>query len=109
MKALGYHLVHYDLNSEDYLHPGRDQIQQSKDIVKETLAKAPENGNFIVLQHDIIPQSTGTLTEFTLQLVKDKGWKGMLDWITTRSKFRHLCIIDETPQRMYKHTSSIKS
>jgi hypothetical protein len=83
VKALGYHLVHYDLNSEDYLHPGRDQIQQSKNIVKQTLAKAPENGNFIVLQHDIIPQSTGTLTEFTLQLVKNKGWKGMLDWITT--------------------------
>jgi hypothetical protein len=79
MKALGYHLVHYDLNSEDYLYPGRDQIQQSKDIVKERLAKAPENGNFLALQHDIIPQSASTLTEFTLQLVKNKGWKGMSD------------------------------
>jgi hypothetical protein len=79
MKDLGYHLVHYDLTTEDYLHPGRDQIQKSKDIVKEAIAKAPQKGNLLALQHDIIPQSSGNLTEFTLQLVKDKGWEGMSD------------------------------
>jgi uncharacterized protein YihD (DUF1040 family) len=77
MKALGYHLVHYDLTTEDYLHPGRDQIQQSKDRVKEAMAKAPEDGSLLTLQHDTIPQSNGNLTEFILQLAKEKGWEGM--------------------------------
>jgi len=76
MKALGYHLVHYDLTTEDYLHPGRGEIQQSKDLVKDALAKAPEDGSLLTLQHDIIPQSCGNLTELILQLVKDKGWEG---------------------------------
>jgi hypothetical protein len=76
MKALGYHLVHYDLTTEDYLHPRPDQIQQSKDIVQYALAKAPEDGNLLTLQHDIIPQSIGNLTGFILQLAQDKGWEG---------------------------------
>ena len=79
VKALGYHLVHYDLSTEDYRHAGPDQIQQSKDIVKELISNAPENGNVLALQHDSILQSTTNLTEFILHLVKDKGWKGMLD------------------------------
>lgn len=76
MKALGYHLVHYDLTTEDYLHPGRDEIQKSKDLVIDALAKAPEDGNLMTLQHDIIPQSSGNLTELILQLIKEKGWEG---------------------------------
>lgn len=76
VKALGYHLVHYDLNSEDDLHPHRDHIQLSKDIVQEVISKAPENGSLLALQHDIIPPSISNLTAFTLELIKDKGWKG---------------------------------
>jgi hypothetical protein len=88
LKALGYHSVHYDLTTEDYMHPHRDEIQLSKDLVKEALGKAPKDGNLLVLQHDIIPQSSGNLTEFILQLVRDKEWKGM--------SFRHF-----TPTTMH--------
>jgi hypothetical protein len=77
VRALGYHLVHYDLNTEDYMHPSVDHIQLSKNIVKDVIGKAPKNGNLMALQHDIIPQSSGNLTEFILRLVRDKGWKGM--------------------------------
>lgn len=77
LKALGYHLVHYDLNTEDYLQPGRDQIQQSKDIVKAVFAKVPEDGNVLSIQHDIIARSSGDLTKFILELAKSRGWEGM--------------------------------
>ncbi len=98
MEALGYHVVLYDLTTEDYLHPGRDQIQISKDLVKDAFAKAPENGNLLALQHDIIPQSSGNLTEFTLQLVRDKGWKGMSNLSSTGSKLFPLCVGRATQQ-----------
>jgi hypothetical protein len=76
MKALGYHLVHYDVNTEDYLHPNAGQIQLSKDIVHEALSKAPEDGNMLTIQHDIISESSGNLTQYILQLAKGKGWEG---------------------------------
>lgn len=90
VKDLGYHLVHYDLSTEDYLNFGRDQIQQSKDIVKKAISNAPENGNVLALQHDSIFQSSANLTQFILQSVKDKGWKGMLDLPFLRASFSFL-------------------
>lgn len=80
MKALGYHVVEYDLTTEDYLHPYPAQIQQSKDIVKGALAKAPANGNYLAVQHDTIHQSSSNLTEYFLQLIRKKGWEGMSPW-----------------------------
>jgi hypothetical protein len=105
VKAFGYHLVHYDLTTEDYLHPGPGQIQTSKDIVKETLDKALVNGNLLVVQHDIISQSAGNLTEMTLQLVRRKGWKGMSDLLpyAVARLFRSLLML--YPRRMYLSAS----
>jgi hypothetical protein len=90
MKALGYHLVHYDLTTEDYLHPGRDEIQQSKDLVTDALAKAPGDGNLLSLQHDTIPQSSGNLTELILQLIAAKGWDGTSNLSFVQASF--LCL-----------------
>lgn len=76
MKELGYHLVHYQLSTEDYRYPKADQIQKSKDIVTEGLVEAPEKGSVLSLQHDIIPQSVYNLTQFLLDLVHRKDWQG---------------------------------
>lgn len=78
MQTLGYHLVHYDLDTEDSRYPGHGD-RQSKDIVKGVLEKEAEDGNLLAMQHDTIAQSSGNLTEFILQLISAKGWEGMFN------------------------------
>ena len=76
MKAMGYHRVDLDLDTEDYLNPTPSKIQLCKDSVSKFLDNAPQDGSALVLQHDIIPQSVTNLTESILKDVRKKGWKG---------------------------------
>jgi hypothetical protein len=78
VEALGYHLVRYDLSTEDYRYTEADRIQKSKDIFKEALDERPGAGNMMTLSHDIIAQTVYNLTEYMLLLVHDKGWKGVI-------------------------------
>lgn len=78
MEKLGYHQINQDLNTEDWLHPGADQIQHSKDIVKSTMDQLPADGNALSIQHDINPQSASNLSAFLFEQIVQKGWKGRL-------------------------------
>ena len=75
MKALGYHRVYFDLDTQDYLHPLPSQIQGSKDILKMNLAEK-DVSSWLSIQHDIVEQSVTNLTSYYLGLIKAKGWKG---------------------------------
>lgn len=74
MKALGYHRVYFDLDTQDYLNP--DSIQNSKDIVQRILGTggAPD---YLSIQHDIVNQSVANLSPYYFDLIKAKGWKGV--------------------------------
>ncbi|KAL9007238.1 MAG: hypothetical protein Q9188_000041 [Gyalolechia gomerana] len=74
MKALGYHRVYFDLDTQDYLNP--DSIQKSKDIVQRILGTggAPD---YLSIQHDIVNQSVAILSPYYFDLIKAKGWKGV--------------------------------
>ncbi|KAL9587759.1 MAG: hypothetical protein Q9212_000051 [Teloschistes hypoglaucus] len=74
MKALGYHRVYFDLDTQDYLNP--NTIQNSKNIVKQILA-TPGTTDYLSIQHDIVQQSVTNLTYYYFDLIKNKGWKGV--------------------------------
>ncbi|KAL8810622.1 MAG: hypothetical protein Q9200_002441, partial [Gallowayella weberi] len=75
MKALGYHRVYFDLDTQDYLNP--TTIQNSKDIVKQMLGAVGANADYLSIQHDLVQQSVTNLTSYYFDLIKAKGWKGV--------------------------------
>jgi peptidoglycan/xylan/chitin deacetylase (PgdA/CDA1 family) len=76
LKALGYHRILFDLDTQDYLNPLPTQIQNSKDIVKAALAVSGVT-DYLSIQHDIVQQSVTNLTSYYYGLIKSKGWKGV--------------------------------
>lgn len=76
MQSLGYHRIFFDLDTQDYLNPNASEIQKSKDIVKGYLSNKTVT-SYLAIQHDILPQSVGNLTEYFFEAVRDKGWKGV--------------------------------
>ncbi|KAL8908500.1 MAG: hypothetical protein Q9171_005418 [Xanthocarpia ochracea] len=74
MKALGYHRVYFDLDTQDYLNP--NSIQKSKDIVRQILATQGPT-DYLAIQHDLVQQSVTNLTSYFFDLIKAKGWKGV--------------------------------
>lgn len=79
MKDLGYHIIYYDVDTEDYLHNDPYLIQTSKDIFTSALAKSHwtewGSNNFLVIGHDIEDQTANNLTEFMLQRLLAGGYK----------------------------------
>lgn len=72
MKALGYHRIYFDLDTQDYLNPLPTQIQSSKDIVNAILG-TPGAKDYLSIQHDIVQQSVTNLTSYYFGLIKLKA------------------------------------
>ena len=79
LKALGYHRIYFDLDTQDYLNPLPTQIQNSKDIVAAALANTASLGitDYLSIQHDIVQQSVANLTSYYYGLIQANGWKGV--------------------------------
>ncbi|KAK8138147.1 chitin deacetylase [Apiospora sp. TS-2023a] len=76
MEQLGYHVVYFDLDTQDYLHTAADQIQTSKDVVTQFFAgKQSAAFDALSIGHDIHFQTVYNLTEFMLQTVSQQGYK----------------------------------
>jgi peptidoglycan/xylan/chitin deacetylase (PgdA/CDA1 family) len=76
LKALGYHRVYFDLDTQDYLNPLPSQIQNSKNIVKTLLADQTAT-DYLSIQHDIVQQSVANLSSYYFDLIKAKKWTGV--------------------------------
>ncbi|KAL8975531.1 MAG: hypothetical protein Q9197_000208 [Variospora fuerteventurae] len=74
MKALGYHRVYFDLDTQDYLNP--NSIQNSRDIVAQILGTGGAT-DYLAIQHDLVAQSVANLSPFFFDRIKAKGWKGV--------------------------------
>jgi peptidoglycan/xylan/chitin deacetylase (PgdA/CDA1 family) len=76
MAALGYHIVYFDLDTEDYLHDDPNLIQISKNDFSGNLStKTPYTGDFLAISHDIHYQTVYNLTQFMLNTISANGWK----------------------------------
>ncbi|KAL9061890.1 MAG: hypothetical protein Q9206_000228 [Seirophora lacunosa] len=74
MKALGYHRVYFDLDTQDYLNP--NSIQISKSIVAQILDRGGAT-DYLAIQHDLVQQSVVNLSPDFFARIKAKGWKGV--------------------------------
>ncbi|KAK6843034.1 chitin deacetylase [Apiospora arundinis] len=76
LESLGYHVVYFDLDTQDYLHTAADQIQTSKDIVTKFFqGKQSAAFDALSIGHDIHFQTVYNLTEFMLSTVSKQGYK----------------------------------
>ncbi|KAF8470677.1 hypothetical protein BDZ91DRAFT_547423 [Kalaharituber pfeilii] len=80
MRDMGYHVVYFDLDTQDYLMQTAEKIQVSKDIFSQALNPAnstPKADSHLVIAHDITEQSAKNLTVFMVEEMARMGWKGV--------------------------------
>ncbi|KNG88904.1 putative chitin deacetylase [Aspergillus nomiae NRRL 13137] len=75
MGNLGYHVILYDIDTEDYSHDSPNAIQGSKDIFDKNLARGKASDkSWLVIAHDVHEQTVYNLTEHMLKKVSKDGY-----------------------------------
>ncbi|KAL5343538.1 hypothetical protein BJX70DRAFT_393596 [Aspergillus crustosus] len=78
MGDLGYHVVLYDIDTEDYSHDSPDKIQGSKDIFDENLARGKlTHKSWLVIAHDVHEQTVHNLTKHMLTRLQADGYRAV--------------------------------
>ncbi|KAK6529408.1 hypothetical protein TWF281_008584 [Arthrobotrys megalospora] len=76
MKILGYHVIYFDLDTDDYNHILANQIQDSVKIATDIIRTVdPRTASIISIAHDIHPLSVLKLTVEMLKVIKAKGFQ----------------------------------
>jgi peptidoglycan/xylan/chitin deacetylase (PgdA/CDA1 family) len=75
LATLGYHIIYFDLDSEDYLHDDPTQIQISKNDFSGNLSTSTAaQRSWLEISHDIHQQTAYNLTEYMLITLKAQGY-----------------------------------
>lgn len=77
MKDMGYSLVGLTFDTLDWKNAA-GHIQDSTQLVEEYFDKLGPDGHALICQHDILGASVQELTPIILNIIKDKGFKGIL-------------------------------
>lgn len=76
LTELGYHGVLFDLDTEDYLHTTANLIQQSKDIVTDTMTGLEvSDTDMLAIAHDIHWQTVYNFTSFMIDYIHGLGYE----------------------------------
>ncbi|RAL12965.1 uncharacterized protein BO97DRAFT_389442 [Aspergillus homomorphus CBS 101889] len=76
MGELGYHIILYDIDTEDYKHDSPTEIQRSKDIFDSSLdARTAFDRPWLVIAHDVHEQTVHNLTEHMLKKLIAEGFR----------------------------------
>ncbi|KAK6510545.1 hypothetical protein TWF506_009650 [Arthrobotrys conoides] len=76
MKDLGYHVIYFDLDTEDYSHILPSQIKDSIKIATDIIqAVDPKVSSILSIAHDIHPLSVIRLTVEMIKVIKDRGFE----------------------------------
>ncbi|EWC44274.1 hypothetical protein DRE_01100 [Drechslerella stenobrocha 248] len=76
MLALGYRVIYFDLDTDDYNHALPDQIHDSVVIATQGIeAVKPRSGSILSIAHDVHPLSVSNLTVAMLRVIKENGFK----------------------------------
>ncbi|GFN16634.1 hypothetical protein AtubIFM54640_004152 [Aspergillus tubingensis] len=76
--SLGYHVILYDIDTEDYSHDSPALIQQSKDIFDRNLASRTDfDRPWLVIAHDVHEQTVHNLTEYMLKKLIAEGYRAV--------------------------------
>jgi peptidoglycan/xylan/chitin deacetylase (PgdA/CDA1 family) len=76
LEQAGYHVIYFDLDSEDYLNDDPHLIQHSKNDINGNFSTIA-NPNWLIIEHDIHFETAYNLTEYTLSLIKARGLKAV--------------------------------
>jgi peptidoglycan/xylan/chitin deacetylase (PgdA/CDA1 family) len=81
MAALGYHVIYFDVDTDDYEHDSPTLIQTSKNWFAGNItqggATAAGGAKWLDIQHDIHEQTANNLTEYMLQTLTQLGYKAV--------------------------------
>lgn len=80
MQDLGYHVIYFDIDTDDYQQNPRNTFQNSLDWFKGNITKndaTPEKNEWLSISHDIIDKTANELTEFMLKTITDLGYKAV--------------------------------
>ncbi|KAJ5650386.1 uncharacterized protein N7484_004109 [Penicillium longicatenatum] len=73
---MGYHIVLYDIDTDDYKNDNPGLIQKSKDIFDKALAAGnPASHSYLIIAHDAHEQTVHNLTEHMLQTMTRLGYR----------------------------------
>ena len=74
----GYHIILYDIDTDDYKNDSPDLIQRSKDIFDhQLLSSDPRTKSWLVIAHDAHEQTVHNLTEHMLKGIKQQGYRAI--------------------------------
>lgn len=73
---LGYHIILYDIDTDDYRNDDPALIQHSKDVFDRALARgSPTTSSWLVIAHDAHEQTVHNLTEHMLRTMAKLGYR----------------------------------
>jgi peptidoglycan/xylan/chitin deacetylase (PgdA/CDA1 family) len=72
---LGYHVIYFDLSTEDYMFPNNAAVPKSYFIGNLSTTINPKVHDWLVISHDIQQATSTTLAEYMLQTVLFAGFK----------------------------------
>ncbi|KAI0172023.1 glycoside hydrolase/deacetylase [Hypoxylon sp. FL1284] len=77
LAALRYHVVYFDLDTDDYDNDAPDRIQNAKDRFDDYFdaGRSPQTDSALVIAHDIHEQTVHNLTEYMLQGIQTRGYR----------------------------------
>lgn len=117
MGTLGYHVILYDIDTEDYSHDSPSAIQGSKDIFDKSLARGkPSDKSWLIIAHDVHEQTVHNLTEHMLKKLSSDGYKIVTvgeclgdpeeNWYRTDDRFDNIVLQKASSPTSVKQTIS---
>jgi chitin deacetylase len=78
MNLLGYHVIYFDIDTDDYNNDDPNLIQRSKDIFDKAISTQDPSGRpFLAIAHDVHEQTVYNLTAHILQRTEDAGYRAV--------------------------------
>ncbi|CAI6095107.1 unnamed protein product [Clonostachys chloroleuca] len=74
---LGYHVINYNIDTQDYQHDSASEIQLSKNIFSNNVSLDAKVHNYIAMSHDTHQQTAYNFTTFMLKTLKERGYRAV--------------------------------
>ncbi|KAG0132179.1 hypothetical protein HOY82DRAFT_558280 [Tuber indicum] len=78
MDDLGYHIIYFDVDTDDYNNDTPATIQVAKNNFARAIdGTSPAQNKYLAIAHDIHEQTARSLTRFMLETIKKNGYRGV--------------------------------
>lgn len=78
VEKFGYHIIYFDLDTNDYNNDSPNLIQRSKDAFDRAMAQRDRPDKpFLVISHDVHQQTVYNLTSHILERISQEGYRAV--------------------------------